>query len=162
MSLCPCGSNLEFDDCCHPLMAGEREAATAEALMRARYSAYTKCDVDFLERSLHPQHRADYDREASRRWAERSEWLKLEIAATEAGKEDDEEGRVEFVATFKEKGIVRRHHENGLFKKENGKWYFVDGELVKPKTEVHRGPKVGRNEPCPCGSGKKFKKCCGT
>ncbi|MCB1903860.1 MAG: SEC-C domain-containing protein, partial [Gammaproteobacteria bacterium] len=31
----------------------------------------------------------------------------------------------------------------------------------KPKTEVHAGPKVGRNDPCPCGSGKKFKKCCG-
>jgi len=26
---------------------------------------------------------------------------------------------------------------------------------------VHQGPRVGRNDPCPCGSGKKYKKCCG-
>jgi preprotein translocase subunit SecA len=29
------------------------------------------------------------------------------------------------------------------------------------KTVVRNNPKVGRNEPCPCGSGKKYKKCCG-
>ena len=28
-------------------------------------------------------------------------------------------------------------------------------------TVVHDGPKIGRNDPCPCGSGKKYKKCCG-
>ena len=161
MSVCPCGSKLEFDDCCSPVLSGEREAATAEALMRARYSAYATGNIDFLHESLHPSHRSDHDRNATRRWAKRSEWLGLEIAATEAGKEDDEEGRVEFIATFKEKGVVRRYHELSLFKKNNGKWFFVDGEMVKPKTEVHEGTKVGRNEPCPCGSGRKFKKCCG-
>ncbi len=32
---------------------------------------------------------------------------------------------------------------------------------VVQKTVVNSGPKVGRNEPCPCGSGKKYKNCCG-
>ena len=161
MSLCPCGSTLEFELCCSPILSGGQPAKTAEALMRARYSAYAKCDVDFLHSSLHPAHRQDHDRNATRRWAENSEWLGLEIAATEAGQEADDEGKVEFIATFKEKGVIRRYHEQSRFKKEQGKWFFVDGQMVKPKTEVHAGPKVGRNDPCPCGSGKKFKKCCG-
>ena len=161
MSLCPCGSALEFDDCCNPVLKGKREAATAEALMRARYSAYTRCQVDFLHDSLHPAHREDHDRNATRRWAESSEWLGLEIAATEAGQAEDQEGLVEFIATFREKGVIKRYHERSQFRKEDGKWYFVDGQLVTPKPEVHTGPKVGRNEPCPCGSGLKFKKCCG-
>ena len=161
MSLCPCGSNLEFDLCCSPVISGEREAVTAEALMRARYSAYAKCRIEFLHESLHPSHREDHDKNATRRWAENSEWLGLEIAATEAGQGADDEGMVEFIATFKEKGIVRRYQEQSQFKKDNGKWFFVDGKMVTPKTEVHAGPKIGRNEPCPCGSGRKFKKCCG-
>ena len=79
-----------------------------------------------------------------------------------AGGEADEQGVVEFVVTYKEKGVVRRYHERGRFQKEQGRWYFVEGEMVTPKTEVHTAPKVGRNEPCPCGSGKKYKKCCGS
>jgi len=161
MSLCPCGSNSDFDLCCNPILTGAREALTAEALMRARYSAYAKCEVDFLHESLHPAHREDHDRNATRRWAANSDWLGLEIVDIEDGQEDDQDGVVEFVATFKEKGVIRRYHERSQFKKHNGKWFFVDGEMVKPKTEVHKGPKVGRNDLCPCGSGKKYKKCCG-
>ncbi len=68
---------------------------------------------------------------------------------------------VEFIATFKEKGVTRRHHERSSFLREGDNWYFVDGDMVLPQTQVNEGPKVGRNEPCSCGSGKKFKKCCG-
>ncbi len=161
MSVCPCGSGLEFDDCCSPVLSGEKEAATAEALMRARYSAYATCHIDFLHSSLHPEHRKDHDKQSTQRWAESSEWLGLEIAATKDGGVDDQAGMVEFIASYKEKGTIRRYHEQSQFKKEGGKWFFVDGKMVMPKTEVHAGPKVGRNESCPCGSGKKFKKCCG-
>ena len=35
------------------------------------------------------------------------------------------------------------------------------GETVKVETVRREEPKVGRNDPCPCGSGKKYKKCCG-
>ena len=83
------------------------------------------------------------------------------MVSTEAGCEEDQQGVVEFIATFKEKGVTRRHHEKSRFEKQDGRWYFVDGELVLAKTQVNEGPKVGRNDPCPCGSGKKYKKCCG-
>jgi SEC-C motif-containing protein len=161
MSPCPCGSNLEYDACCGPILRGEQPAPTAEALMRARYSAFVNVDVDFLSQSLHPDHREDHDANATRRWAESADWRGLEIVATAAGGDGDDEGEVEFIASYKEKGILQRYHERSRFRRHDGRWYFVDGELVLPRTEVHKTPKVGRNDSCPCGSGKKFKKCCG-
>ncbi|MEJ1297870.1 MAG: YchJ family protein [Candidatus Sedimenticola sp. (ex Thyasira tokunagai)] len=161
MSLCPCGSNNVFDECCAPLLSGEKNALTAEQLMRARYCAFVEADINFLGQTIHPDGRKDHDAEATRRWAANSDWLGLEIVSTEQGEEGDEQGVVEFIATFKEKGVTRHHHERSRFLREKGNWYFVDGDLVLPKTQVKEGPKVGRNEPCPCGSGRKFKKCCG-
>ena len=111
MNPCPCGSDRDFAECCRPVLTGEAPAPTAEALMRARYSAYTEADVGFLTRSLHPAHRHDHDEAATRRWAERSEWLGLEIVETSAGQPSDDQGEVEFIATFREKDGVRRHHE---------------------------------------------------
>ena len=129
--------------------------------MRARYTAYARKQTEFLGESLHPEHRHDYDGAATRRWAENSQWLGLELVSSSGGGGDDEEGEVEFVAVYKEKGVVHRHHEKSQFRKQDGRWYFVDGQIVPPATRVHSSPKVGRNEPCPCGSGKKYKKCCG-
>lgn len=160
MSLCLCGSNKSADDCCAPIVKGERNAITAECLMRARYFAFASGQVDFLNNSLHPDHRDDHDVEATRRWAENSEWLGLQIVASERGGEQDSDGVVEFIATFKEKGVVHHHRERSNFSKVEDVWYFVDGELVRPETKINQSPKVGRNDPCPCGSGKKFKKCC--
>ena len=158
---CHCGSGQAFDACCGPILRGERPAPTAEALMRARYSAYVEGAIDFLGDSLHPGHRADWDRDATRRWAEQSRWLGLEIRNIEAGAEQDEEGRVEFLARFEEQGNERLHHENSLFRRHDGRWHYVSGDLPKPRTLRHAEPRVGRNDPCPCGSGKKYKKCCG-
>jgi SEC-C motif-containing protein len=129
--------------------------------MRARYSAFGAGKAEFLHQSLHPEHRHDHDIEATRRWAQNAQWLGLNIIDVQGGGEADDEGSVEFVATYKEQGIVRPHHEVSRFLKQDGEWYFVEGQLVAPKTEKRSQPKVGRNDPCPCGSGKKYKKCCG-
>ncbi|MEW8625655.1 MAG: YchJ family protein [Candidatus Thiodiazotropha sp.] len=161
MAECYCGSGVEFDACCGPILDGNAQAETAEALMRARYCAFVVNKPEFLHQSLHPDHRHDHDVNATRRWAENSEWLRLEVVDSSAGGVDDEEGSVEFIATYKEQGMVRPHHEISRFSKQDGSWYFVDGKLVAPQTEVRKQPKVGRNDPCPCGSGKKYKKCCG-
>ena len=108
--------------------------------MRSRYSAYVEHAVDYLGETLHPSHRSDWDREATRRWAEAAEWLGLEIVSTEAGQPGDAEGWVEFVATFNEKGEQRRHHERSRFQFHDGRWYYVDGSLPKPQTQRHEGP----------------------
>ncbi len=85
MSLCPCGSNNAFDDCCAPLLSGEKHALTAEQLMRARYCAFVAVNIDFLGQSIHPDSRNDHDAEATRHWAANSDWLGLEIVSTEQG-----------------------------------------------------------------------------
>jgi SEC-C motif-containing protein len=129
--------------------------------MRSRYSAFVCGEIEYLSESLHPQHRDDHDVAATRRWAGSADWLGLEIRATEAGGVDDTEGTVEFIASYRESGVVRNHHEVSRFSKEDGRWYYVDGDVPKVETYRKEQPKVGRNDPCPCGSGKKYKKCCG-
>ena len=161
MNSCPCGSDLSYEECCRPLIKGRRKAATAEQLMRSRYSAYVEKEIPYLRASLHPDHRNDYDEKASRDWAESAEWESLKILNTVDGGPEDSEGQVEFVVTFTQKNVRQEHHELSTFAREGGKWYFVSGKEVKPKPVVRTEPKVGRNDPCPCGSGKKHKKCCG-
>ena len=161
MPPCHCGSGEPFEKCCGPVINGAQPAATAEALMRSRYSAYVEHAIDYLGETLHPKHRSDWDREATRRWSAGAVWHGLDILDTEAGQPGDTEGIVEFVARFDEDGVHRRHHERSRFRYEHGRWFYVDGDVPKPITQRHEGPKPGRNDPCPCGSGRKYKKCCG-
>jgi SEC-C motif-containing protein len=158
---CPCGSTKTHDACCGPVIRGERAARTAEELMRARYSAYATREIGFLHDSLHPDQRSDYDEKTTRDWAERAEWRGLTIHETTAGGPDDEEGTVEFTAAFAEKGEPLEHRELATFRRQGGAWYFETGKVPPVKQYVRESPKVGRNEPCPCGSGKKHKRCCG-
>ena len=159
MNQCPCGSNVAYTACCEPIITNSRPAETAEQLMRARYSAYTKTAMDFVFNSTDPANREGYDHDGTRAWAENSEWLGLQIIGSSKGGTDDTTGEVEFIARFNENGLLREHHENALFTKKDGIWYFTDGLMVKPKPISVT--KVGRNDPCPCGSGQKYKKCCG-
>lgn len=161
---CPCGSGLPFEECCEPYLLGRAKAPTATALMRARYSAYAFGSVDFLYQSSGPRVRAEFDAEGCKRWSESSVWTGMEILKTEGGGEDDSEGTVEFIARYtskqKDSGEFE-HHEISQFKKIDGEWRFIDGEMIGPKPQTRETPKIGRNDPCPCGSGKKYKKCCG-
>ena len=161
MNFCPCGSGSTYADCCEPIIKGESPAQTAEQLMRARYSAYAKMEMDFLFESLHSDHRDGYDEKQTRDWAAESVWEGLEILNTENGGKGDASGTVEFIADYSVKGEKNRHHELASFEKNDGTWYFTDGAVVPPKQFVRTGPKIGRNDPCPCNSGKKYKKCCG-
>ncbi|MDR1785402.1 MAG: SEC-C domain-containing protein, partial [Spirochaetaceae bacterium] len=100
------------------------------------------------------------DFNATKTWSEESTWQGLKILRTEKGGKDDTEGVVEFEAAYLRKGLRDIHHETGEFEKINGGWLYVKGS-VKALTVVREGKKPGRNEPCPCGSGKKYKHCCG-
>jgi SEC-C motif-containing protein len=156
--LCPCGSGAAFADCCEPFISGAKQATTAEQLMRSRYSAYVKVAADYLYDTTHPNHRQGYDHEGTKKWAESAEWQGLEIVASSGGP-DDLVGQVEFKARYAESGEDKEHHELGQFKKLDGRWLFTEGKMGgrQPITST----KVGRNDPCPCGSNQKYKKCCG-
>jgi len=155
---CPCGSTLAYEKCCEPLIKGASQATTAEILMRSRYSAYVNAEIDYLYATTHPDHRKGYDHEGTRKWAESSQWLGLEIVSSRGG-EGDSLGEVEFIARFSDEGVETAHHELGKFKKLDGNWYFTEGKMVTSKPLISN--KIGRNDPCPCGSGSKYKKCCG-
>jgi SEC-C motif-containing protein len=158
---CPCGSNEPFDTCCGPLLSGDKSADTAAALMRSRYTAYTRAAIDYLLSTTHPDKKDTYDVDSMRSWAEESDWQGLEIIAADKGGPDDDTGQVEFIARYSEQGENREHHEIADFKKQGGNWFFYDGQAPSPTTYVRKEPKIGRNAPCPCNSGKKYKKCCG-
>lgn len=159
MNDCPCGSGRDFAACCAPVIAGTQAAATAEQLMRARYSAHVKVAIDFIFASTHPEHREGFGHEETRAWAEKSTWYGLEILDTNGGGAQDEEGEVHFVARFRDDSGLRSHHERARFKRQGGQWFFTGGEMVKPAPLSVS--KIGRNDPCSCGSGQKYKKCCG-
>jgi len=157
MTACPCQSGLDFERCCGPILAGA-PAPTALALMRSRYTAYARGDVAHLERTLAPEHRAGFDAADVSTGMRETQWLGLEILDTKDGGTDNSTGIVEFVARFKIQGQIRALHERSRFRRDeaNGRWVYVDGE-----TDLRPAKKPGRNNPCPCGSGRKFKQCCG-
>ncbi|MCS5606825.1 MAG: YchJ family protein [Alphaproteobacteria bacterium] len=159
MNECPCGSGKQFGDCCSPYIDGA-PAPTAEATMRSRYSAHVLGEADHLLATLSTEQRADYDRKEAQQAFADTKWLGLEIRKTRRGEKGDETGEVEFVARYRSGGQTVSHHELSFFTREDGRWVFSGCEM-NPKAPTVRLQKVGRNEPCPCGSGKKHKKCCG-
>lgn len=150
--LCPCGSGHSYEACCGRYHHGVA-APTAEALMRSRYSAYVLRLAGYLLDTWHAAMRpATLAFETSE-----PVWCGLEILATRGGSETEQAGEVEFIARwFTREGKCGALHERSRFVHEGERWYYVDGELMPTASS-----KVGRNEPCPCGSGRKFKQCCG-
>jgi SEC-C motif-containing protein len=159
--LCPCGTQKPYSGCCEGVIKGLITPASAADLMRARYSAFARHEIDFILDSVSPARRKDFDRKGIEDWSRNSDWDGLEIVSTEKGGPGDATGQVEFIAKYREKGEENKHHELATFVKIEGSWYFDDGRAPPVKQVRSEGPKVGRNDPCPCGSGKKFKKCHG-
>jgi SEC-C motif-containing protein len=163
MTPCPCGSGKDLEACCGPVLAGE-PAATAEALMRSRYTAYVHGNVDHIMKTYTPKALAGVDRASTEKWSRESTWLGLSVLSTDGGGPDDDEGTVEFVARFKDGADKpeQSHHERARFVRSarDRRWLYAEGKVVGPPP-VRRDPRPGRNDPCTCGSGKKWKKCHG-
>ncbi|NDV12887.1 YchJ family protein [Crenobacter caeni] len=122
---CPCGSGLLLSACCGPRLAGERPAETAEALMRSRYTAYALGDEAYLLATWHPSTRPDGLDLA----ADPVKWVGLSVESCTGGQAGDAEGRVCFVARYKAGGRAGRLAEDSRFLSEDGRWYYVDGEV---------------------------------
>jgi SEC-C motif-containing protein len=129
--------------------------------MRARYTAFARGQVDFILATHHSRTRHRVKRREVQDWAQGSEWLGLEILEAAEGGAGDTKGTVSFHATYRAEGKQSEHYEKSTFEREGGGWRFVDGQPLTHPPVRREAPKVGRNEPCPCGSGKKYKKCCG-
>jgi SEC-C motif domain protein len=156
----PFSDPKQLEAFCLPIIRGQRHAATAAELMSARYVAYTLGEVDFIVQSHDPATRDEADPEAIAKWSKEADWQGLEILNTTAGGEQDNEGEVEFIARFVTGGREVKHHERSTFERKDGRWYFIDAKEIQNPIR-RETPKIGRNDACHCGSGKKFKKCHG-
>ena len=114
---CPCQSGSTFDNCCGPYLVQEAKPATALALMRSRYTAFTRHDIDYVVETNHPATRKGIDRKTTLQWMTESKWSGLEILSTDAGGAEDTVGKVEFIARFHLAGAERAHKERADFEK---------------------------------------------
>ena len=127
--------------------------------MRSRYAAFAKNNFEYLAQTLHPDTTNEHDTEQNRELYSQFEWKGLEILNTEQGGENDEQGYVDFIARYNVADTPHAIREKSLFHKIDGAWLYVEGKSLQVPSSA---AKVGRNDPCPCGSGKKYKKCCMT
>lgn len=153
---CPCGSGQTYGTCCDSIIQGERKAPDAESLMRSRYTAHAVHAFAYLHRTFAETKDTPYTEEE---YGNEIAWTELVIHAHEP---DVRPGvsHVDFSAHFTEQGRAGVLHEKSEFELIDGEWIFTR-TLREGPAPVIAAPKVGRNDPCPCGSGKKFKKCCG-
>lgn len=149
-SPCPCGSGQALADCCSRYHRGALPE-NAEKLMRSRYSAYVLGLIDYLVGSTLPIQQAALDREAISAWSRQSQWLGLTVESAESISGQPAHAFVTFVAHWREPDGEHSQRERSAFVQVDGRWYFID-----PSVPL----KAGRNDPCPCGGGQKFKKCC--
>ncbi|MGR8980545.1 MAG: YchJ family protein [Gammaproteobacteria bacterium] len=153
---CLCGNDLEYTQCCGLFHNGEKLPATSEALMRSRFTAYAMRNAQYLSDTWDAgkcPKTIDFSKE-------KANWRRLEIVGVKKGGVNDDKGLVEFKAYFFLDGDEYVMHELSRFIKTNGRWYYLDG-TVKSIAKVGLNSNMGKNAPCSCGSGKKFKRCCG-
>ncbi|MFC6380263.1 YchJ family protein [Psychrobacter glacincola] len=181
---CPCQINpssnvisapLLYSDCCQPYHDGicDKEANeeaneetdkakgtkadSAERLMRSRYSAFVLVKPEYIVQTTLPAQQKLLDIQAIESWAKETDWAGLEIVA-HTPKLGKRHAQVEFKAYFNIPDGLQAHHELSAFVQMKSKanndarWYFLDSTV-----EMN----ISQKQPCICGSGEKFKRCCG-
>lgn len=123
---CHCGSGKTLAQCCGAILSGITVAETAEALMRSRYTAYVTQDEGYLLATWHASTRPA---ELDVNQPDAPNWIGLKIVTVDGGGRDDESGIVEFIARYKINGKAHRMQEKSRFVKEQGKWFYVDGDV---------------------------------
>jgi SEC-C motif-containing protein len=121
---CPCGTGLAYASCCGRFHGGSAVAPTAEALMRSRYSAFVLDQLNYLLATWHPSTRpaALAPNEPGLRW--------LGLSIKSHVQNDESHATVAFVARSKRGGRAHRLTETSRFVREDGRWYYVDGDLA--------------------------------
>lgn len=148
---CYCGNALPATDCCLPLLTGAGTALTPEALMRSRYSAFCMGNVDYLLDTHLAAEPTELMRKQLENTIKTTHWLGLQVMFSSM---QGDLGEVEFIARYRDGGGFGQLRERSVFHRQQGRWFYVSGKHLP-------APKIQRNDNCWCGSGKKFKKCCG-
>ncbi|MEM7126947.1 MAG: YchJ family metal-binding protein [Chloroflexota bacterium] len=167
--ICPCGSQKPVDTCCQPFLLGKANPSTPDQLMRSRYTAFVEGNIDYLIATHHPSQRSTKERDTLAKTIQETEWLGLRVLSSDFQSDSQVQGVVEFVAFYGEKqysteggltkmepkhevGLPSQLHERSEFIKQDGQWFYTQGLTLPPI-------KIARNDPCWCGSGKKYKQC---
>ena len=153
---CPCGSGRNFDACCGPLLSGQRLPASAEELMRSRFTAHVARDYGYLHRTYKQTAKTPFKVESD---PSPPAWTRLVIHAHEPGDKPDT-AYVDFSAYYADEHGESALQEKSEFHRVDGQWLYACAVRMGPAPHRSTTPKVGRNDPCPCGSGKKYKHCC--
>mgnify|MGYP000052722627 FL=1 len=156
--LCPCGSKNTFDKCCLPFHNKTSLLQTPEQLMRSRYSAYAVKNGTYIFDTYAKEKQAANAIEDIQNWANETKWVSLKII--EKSRVDNGSAdlpTVTFCAKYLIKSTLFQMTEKSRFIKEDERWKYLDGDIINHD----KLGKVKANEPCPCESRKKFKKCCG-
>lgn len=154
---CPCKSGWAYAACCGPVHADIRVARKPEQVVRARYSAQVLGETDFFRESIIREHRTlpqvdEFLGELGH--------LKYEsITVTESTRTGWLQRKATVLCRIYAacRKRVSVHTERIHLKREDHAWRVVTVDLVTHRPETT----VGRNAPCPCGSGRKYKRCCG-
>jgi len=154
---CPCGSGKLYANCCKPYIKGKENAPTPEALMRSRYTAYVMHEIDYIINTC--KENVKLKRENIEDWSNNSVWLGIEIISTNISASGDT-GTVEFKSVYEQQRLKNVHHEIASFEKVEERWLYASGKVFSVPV-TRSDTKQGRNEYCLCGSGKKYKYCCG-
>lgn len=125
---CPCGTKKNYSVCCEPIHNQHELAKTPELLMRSRYSAHVKQLVQCIIDTYHPSCHAEEFRDGIVESTE-LEWRKLKVLSSHLSTMSPYEGFVSFKATYSANNQLHQLKEHSRFLKENGKWYYIDGEI---------------------------------
>ena len=163
MQFCPCGSGLAFSACCGPLLDSTSFAQHPEQLMRSRFSAFALGHWQYIIDTWHPDYRPALTVESLAQEATASQWEKLEVFSSQIHL-NAVSGSVNFCAWYRDETGLHPHREHSDFVLVDGRWYYTRGrhgaaEAPEEQTGAVKH-KIRVNDPCPCGSGKKYKKCC--
>lgn len=126
---CPCGRTeapgrlLAFARCCGRYLADfdGTPAPDAQALMRSRYTAFVVEDAAYLLATWHAS-----TRPGEVAFEPGLKWLGLDVRAHRVI--DENHAEVAFVARSKRAGRAHRLQERSRFVREEGRWYYVDGD----------------------------------
>ena len=147
--ICPCGSKKNFSECCQPIFDDQKNADSPESLMRSRYCAFVMQDLSHVINTWHPTTRP----QPTDIHFDKCKWLGLTIASI-SRKPDESIGTVTYSARYLYNNCLFIIEECSSFRWENDRWFYYDGDVRSSNT------KIAKNGSCPCGSGKKFKRCC--
>lgn len=161
MPQCPCGTLIEYERCCGCYISHNALPKTPEQLMRSRYTAFTQSNIRYIRETMTGPALQNFNGKELKMWSESVQWLGLEVLAAPQVALNSRQGFVHFIAHFKIDGQKQHIEENSQFIHNGKQWLYVGA--LNEKSSIDKDLNfsvVNKNAPCPCGSGKKYKRCC--